>query len=41
MKLVLFAVFHIYIGDMQMFDLYIVYIFIVTKVNQTSLKNTG
>ena len=32
---------YIYIGAMQMFDLYIMYIFIGAKVNHTSSKNAG
>ena len=32
---------YIYIGAMLMFDLYIIYIFIGTKVNHTGSKNAG
>ena len=40
MEIVLFAAFHIIsLGTMQMFDLYIMYLFI--KVNHISLKNAG
>ena len=41
METVLFAAFYIYIGlgAMQMFDLYIMYIFIGARVNHISLKN--
>ena len=43
MKTVLFAASCIasYIGAMQMFDLYIIYIFIGAKVNHTGSKNAG
>ena len=36
-----YLMFFIYIGAMQMFDLYITYAFIGAKVNHTSLKNAG
>ena len=40
MKTVLFAAFHIYIGAMWMFDLYIKYIFMGAKVNHTQGRKT-
>ena len=40
MKTVSSAAF-LYIGAMQMFDLYVMYIFIVAKVITTSLNNPG
>ena len=43
METVLFAALHIYIGPgaMQMFGMYIKYLFIGARVNHISLKNTG
>ena len=42
METVLFAAFHIIgPGAMQMFNLYIMYLFIGAKVNHIGLKNAG